>query len=297
MSSSNAIRSAGWSVAGRVSPPALWGKLPSHADFVTHGVKAGEVAALQHWLVNQVSSLPAASRRPAEQWMALKPERYKPSPYSIPVAFVVPPGVLPFSGQQHVLGVVANSCDKLGRQHPLIVYQRANARWLRQHFARLGDTANADADADADAHANDSAQTGLRQPWLFWLARLVSRYAGRPDALAWLDESEGASSPLALSAAVTVLWDLHAPGVSQWVGVAQRAPTANTLQGALDAAAKVLEYDAADDLRGVANAPWADWPDRLWCAPPAPAASSYWQQDSHGGYVGASQRLGELWGR
>jgi len=303
----SAIGSAGWSVAGSVSPPAIWGKVPSHADFVTHGVKADEVAALQHWLADQVRALPAAPRQapsgrplasqPAERWMALEPERYKASPHSIPVAFVLPPGVLPFSGPHHVLGVVANSCDKLGRQHPLIVYQRANARWLRQHFASRGD----------DAQDAASAQAGLRQPWLFWLARLVSRYARHPDAAAWLDESEGhmpaamaaatapsAGVPLSLSTAVAALWALHAPGLPQWVGVAQRAPAAAALQGVIDGAVSVVEHDAADDLRGVAYAPWGDWPDRLWSTRPAAA---YWQQDSYGGYVGASQRLGELWGR
>lgn len=146
----SAIGSAGWSVAGSVSPPAIWGKLPSHADYVTHGVRADEVEALQRWLAGQVRPLPSAphqaktartpTRQATDRWLALEPARYQPSPHSIPVAFVLPPGVLPFSGPHHVLGVVANSCDRLGRQHPLIVYQRANARWLRQHFASLGDT-------------------------------------------------------------------------------------------------------------------------------------------------------------
>ena len=307
----SAIGSAGWSVAGSVSPPAIWGKLPSHADYVTHGVRADEVVELHDWLAAQVRPLagprkvPATPRPSADRWLALEPERHRPSPHSIPVAFVLPPDVLAFSGPQYVLGVVANSCDRLGRRHPLIVYQRANARWLRQHFVSIGD----DAPSLFESDSGPSTMTGLRQPWMFWLARLVSRYARHPDAAAWINDADeiapetqppqaaraatAAAAP-SLTDTVTALWALHAPGWSQYIGAAQRAPSAHSLQAVIDRAGSVMEHDAADDLRGVACSPWADWPDRIWSAQPAPA---FWQQDSYGGHVGASQRLGELWGR
>jgi len=299
---SQALGSAGW-VAGGVSPPAIWGKLPSHADYITHGVRADEVEALQTWFSVQRRSASRSSGRTngprrtgANRWVSLEPETYKPSRHNIPICFVLPPGELPFSGPAHVLGVIANSCDRLGRQHPLIVYQRANARWLRQHFA-------SEIKSDfQDAEMPSVLQLQLEQPWSFWLARLVSRYARPSDDAASLeltqvDETPGArpvEPSRSLYGAVTDLWSLHAPTWSRWAGIDKRPPPAAALQAVIESAGAPRDHDRANDLRGVACSPWADWPDRLWSGKPAPA---FWQQDSYGGYVGAAQRLGELWER
>ncbi|MDB5849622.1 MAG: type secretion system-associated protein TagF [Rhodoferax sp.] len=345
---SQVVGSAGWSVAGQVSPPAIWGKLPTHADYLQHGVRADEVPGWQRWLGGAMRPQPAqaaqrasapASKRPrrTEPWLSLEPARYKPAPSSIPVAFVLPPGTLAFAPQQHVVGVVASSCDRLGREHPIIVYQRVNERWLRHSLAPAGGVGESEFAFGAEADRLE------RQNWLFWLARLVSRYVATPEENAALaddpDGPDGAvtvpgawhsangpvsttgpigstsstsatsangpnSSPgatgatglsrMSLEAAVAQLWALHAPGWSQWVGVAKPRPALAQLQQVIDGAAPPRDFDAADQLRGVGHLPWADWPARLSGAQAQPA---FWQQDAYGGYVGATLRLAELWER
>ncbi|MEJ8810704.1 type VI secretion system-associated protein TagF [Variovorax ureilyticus] len=120
-----------------ISPPAIWGKLSGHADFVRSGVRHGEGEGWQSWLA-------AHAALDAVKGAAL-----------LPAALVLPPGSLAFAPGYFVLGVVVPSADRTGRRHALLVYQRAHARWVRRHF-----------EAQAD-HPRD---------WLFWLARAVGRH-------------------------------------------------------------------------------------------------------------------------
>ena len=122
-----------------VSPPALWGKLRGHADFVRSGVRHGEIEGWQPWLARH-AGMAALDLKSA-----------------LPVAFVLPPGTLAFAPGHFVLGVITPSADRSGRRHALLVYQRAHPAWMRGHF---------------EAHARQP------RDWLFWLALAVARHTG-----------------------------------------------------------------------------------------------------------------------
>ncbi len=125
-------------VASRlITRPAIWGKLPGHADFVRSGVRHGESDAWESWLGRQ---------RPADREGAT---------VALPAAFVLPPGALGLAGTRFVIGAIAPSKDSLGRPYALLVYQFARLRWLRLHYARGALQA---------------------QDWLFWLSRVVGRH-------------------------------------------------------------------------------------------------------------------------
>jgi len=302
---STAVGAAGWSVAGQVTPPAIWGKLPTHGDYLQHAVRADEVRGWQRWLGNELpvpADITIADKRPrrSHKWVLLEPDRYKPAPSSIPVAFVLPAGTVSFAPDQYVMGVIASSCDRLGRQHPILVYQRANKRWLKQCLAPV------DKGAQPQRSAAVLVDRLEEQNWLFWLARLVSRYVASPEQASSLycEGSNDDAMPdaphthaqqmLGLESAVANLWSLYAPGWSQWIGVARPRPALDELRKIIDSAAPARDFDAADNLRGVGHLPWADWPARLDGPNGQPA---FWQQDTYGGYVGATQRLADLWER
>jgi len=149
-----------------ITPPAIWGKLPAHADFVRSGMRHGESEGWQPWLA-QHGGLVGASSTGAP-----------------PVAFVVPPGTLAFAPRRFVVGVITPSGDKVGRRHALIVYQLAHPRWVEHHFRQ---------------------PLAPLDDWLFWLARAVARHTGTQgaaDAAAlertvralWLDHAPGLSA-------------------------------------------------------------------------------------------------------
>ena len=123
-----------------ITPPAIWGKLPGHADFVRSGMRHGESAGWQPWLARQghVEGLAVST--------------------ALPVSFVLAPGTLSFAQHCYVLGVLMPSIDKIGRSHALLVYQLAQLRWLHPHLL---------------------AQLAAPLDWQFWLARAVARHTHR----------------------------------------------------------------------------------------------------------------------
>lgn len=123
-----------------ITPPAIWGKLPGHADFVRSGMRHGESEGWQPWLAEHggMASTPMMTDAP-------------------PAALVLPPGTLAFAPDRFVVGVITPSGDRVGRRHALLVYQLAHRRWVERHFAQ---------------HAMQS------NDWLFWLARAVERHTG-----------------------------------------------------------------------------------------------------------------------
>lgn len=122
-----------------VSPPAIWGKLRGHADFVRSGVRHGEIEGWQPWLARHADMT------------ALDLD------CALPAAFVLPPGTLAFAPTHFVLGVVTPSADRAGRRHALLVYQRAHPAWVRGNF---------------------EAQVRQSRDWQFWLALAVARHTG-----------------------------------------------------------------------------------------------------------------------
>ncbi len=233
--------------AWRVTPPAIWGKLPGHADFVRGGARHGEPEAWMPWLEQQTRDAGADATARA---------------VAVPVAFVLPPGTLAFAKRRFVLGVIVPSIDKVGRHHPLLVYQQAHAGWVRQHF-----------------------EAQLQQPldWQFWLARAVARHT----------RAQGPSDIRALQLTVQALWRALISSASE----PQEGPGERhrqQMQALLDRwGGPAPANDPAARLHGVRYLPWADWPQRL---EGARAESVFWQQDAMGRFIGAANRLQKLWG-
>ncbi len=120
-----------------ITPPAVWGKLAGHADFVRSGMRHGESDGWRPWLIKN-GGLPVTG-----------------STEMLPTAFVLSPGSLDFAPRRFVVGVVAPSVDKVGRRHALLVYQVAHPRWAARYL---------------------ETQSTHPQDWLFWLARAVARH-------------------------------------------------------------------------------------------------------------------------
>ena len=253
--------------ANLITVPAIWGKVPAHADFVSSGMRKGEREEWESWL-------DAQSRDSATRSMLASA--------ALPAAFVLPPGVLKFAPRRYVVGVVARSVDRLGRPYALLVYQLAHPRWLAKHF---------------EDHAT------FPHDWFFWLARAVARHAGLFEAadIGALERVTGElwrlHAPNA-SAFLPVAWGFQPDPAAQ---VTRSRALLNRLMGA------VSQDDLARRLAGVRFLPWPDWPERLCCTPHARSMTSvilpksrsfegaFWQQDDAGGFVNAAVRLDTLW--
>ncbi|MGJ7615118.1 MULTISPECIES: type VI secretion system-associated protein TagF [unclassified Variovorax] len=235
-----------------ITPPAIWGKLPDHADFVRSGMRHGELEAWASWLDGQAPNAGADASAKA---------------VAVPAAFLLPPGTLAFARRRFVLGVIAPSIDRVGRHHPLVVYQQAHPRWVLNHF-----------------------EVQLRQPcnWQFWLARAVARHT----------RVEGPADLAAMECTLKALWrdQKHASTAagSAACDEAEAAVRMRRTHGLLDRwAGDAPPHDMGGQLHGVRYLPWADWPQRL---SGACVESAFWQQDAQGRFVGAANRLQKLWG-
>lgn len=261
-----------WHLMGRwlgrrslATAPSVWGKLPSQGEFVHHRCPVAEQQAWRHWTdtfwPQRTATQPsgAARARPdASTWVRLEAVPPSQRLHEVPIAFVLPPGALPFAPTQYLQGVMLPSKDKVGRACPLIIYQKASPAWMRRTW-----------------HRNTEANG---QNLLFWWSRLAWQALRQDVALPeWF-------------ARLDAVWALHEPGMAQWFGAAARvvhAPPLHTLLGPLE------PEDPAIHMRGVYHLPWADWPERsLRSTLPL---SAFWTQDAQGGYVQAASSLAKLW--
>lgn len=212
-----------------LTAPAIWGKLPGHADFVRHGVRRGEGAAWQAWLGREGALQTSHGKRAAR----------------IPISFIVPPGSLPFARRRFVLGAMLASHDRVGRPCPLVVYQIAHPQWTRAYL-----------------HALDRDE-GWQTDWVFQLTRLLAGHfrlaeprieplAHAVDA-AWHDVAPSPHGALAVSRI-----QAHA------LSLARLPRPANLREPSTDASLP----DPAADLQGTHFFPWTDWPDRLMRSAP-----------------------------
>ncbi|MDQ0015744.1 type VI secretion system protein ImpM [Variovorax boronicumulans] len=225
----------------RTSPPAIWGRLPGYTDIVCSGVRHGEGQAWTQWFA--AHGLDADIEATARAT-------------SVPVAFALPPGTLPFARRRFVLGVIALSVDRDGRPRPLVIYQQQLPRQAMRHF-----------------------EAQLRQPldWQFWLARAVAR-----QACMGLADIQALKATLhALRAESRELEKNFSVQRVRW------------MQALLDQrTGPAPRNDPAAELHGVRYLPWADWPHRLQGVR---AESAFWQQDVNGRFIGAANKLIRLW--
>ena len=266
-----------------VQPPSIWGKLPNQGDYIRHRCIAAQAQSWQRW-TNEVwlrRSTAARSQRsatPKQQWVELKAPVAKPDLEFVPVSFVLLPGMLDFAPNQFVQGVCVASHDSVGRQCPLIIYQKISPYWMRRMLESHLQKKNGSLAAMSSSKASPQPKTDL----LFWMTRIVAR-AHAADM-----------SSIALAELVDQVWQQFEPGWLQLFGrdVTRTcsAPMISLLEqhGMAD---RLL--DTANGLRGVSRLPWMNWPQRLFHDDlPLPA---FWQQDVDGGYVNASDNLLSLW--
>lgn len=246
-------------------PWAIWGKLPTHGDFLRHRTTAAQARDWQDWVSRVWDHRPGAAvgeQRHAVAWITkgkgMLPHRAPADLADVPVAFVMQPGALPFAPRHALQGVMVASSDQSGRPCPLVVFQQVAPRWLRRCWTRH-EFAHRDGDV------------------LYWLARLAARVHAAPGD--WP----------ALAQAVDALGDLYPArwrhGVGAPIPRPSRAQVDTVLRGYCDDEAT----DTASDLRGVKHMPWMDWPTRI--VRTRHPVHAFWQQDVLGGYVNAGEDL------
>ena len=259
--------------------PHIWGKLPSHGDYLRYRVLPDQAQGWKTWIdkvwhlrpLQQVrSGLSSPKHKQAQAkagWMQLDAPHAHPDLGVVPVAFVLPPGALSFSPKQYVQGVMIPSEDKIGRASPFIVYQQVSRNWLARTWAR---------------NNTENLVAAPGQNLLYWWARIAARMHGTQSDFAHCCQ------------AVDAVWQLHAPSWPQLMGAAPTILPSDQVQHALGPYRLRDEADCAWGLQGVQQLPWHNWPDRI-CAAASPQAA-FWQQDMHGAYVNAADNLLDLWG-
>jgi type VI secretion system protein ImpM len=240
--------------------PAAWGKLPVFGDFIRCGATVEQVEDWQRWFavfpLTEFGAPEAAAMAAGQE--QLQVQQNKPNAHQLPWSFVLPPGALPFSGNHYVAGVMSNSCDKVSRRHPFVIYRLVSQNWLERYLT-------------------------VPQNSLFWLARLLSRYT--PPLLQYTDTS-GGPVPSLEAQLDRLQFAQRRPRWWQRLGI-DKAPdddlhTSLQLSIILDQLGPAPAGDPALQLQGVSTAPWALWPSCIWQG----GGGWFWQQDHQGRYVG-----------
>ncbi|MDR3322912.1 MAG: type VI secretion system-associated protein TagF [Zoogloeaceae bacterium] len=266
-----------------VSPIALWGKMPCRGDFIRHNLPYEQGEALQVWVSQKRKILsPAEPESPPRKvkqgipWHSLEPQKTNPRQSADPLTtgqaaqpwcFLLPPESLPFSTDRYLIGVWMDSSDKVGREYPLMMFQTATARWVKQYFA---------------AHAEQPCE------WLFHAARMISNsiYA-QEDEIDRPIERNGEIDPITiLVAQLNAIWSLYAPNWRHFLGKRLQFPG----QMEEDQIQRLVGSPHPDDpvrhQEGVRFLPWANWPD---CVLNPHTHEYFWQQDLRGRFIGAVQ--------
>ncbi|MDR2625654.1 MAG: type VI secretion system-associated protein TagF [Zoogloeaceae bacterium] len=264
-----------WQLAGTV---ALWGKMPSHGDFIRRNLPFEREEALEEWVRQKrdiLSPQEKVSRRKVTQgipWSSLElPTGQAPSADTLtfgypsqPWCFVLPPQSPPFAVDHYLMGVWMDSSDKVGREYPLIMIQTVTRRWIGQYFA---------------LHAEQPRE------WLFRAARLIAdsihvqEYGARHSGAGEVVDDHAAL----LQAKLNALWSLYAPNWRNFLGKRISLPDgdARRIQELMGAP---HPDDPIRHLDGVRFLPWADWPR---CMLDFRNEGYFWQQNLHGRFIGA----------
>lgn len=112
-------------VLPHASPPALWGKLPSHGDFVRYNLRFHWDEAIKEWIRHTFTPL-AHHHHTQPSLMGHA---------GMPWCFILPPGHLKCEQEEYIIGVWIASSDKLGRQYPFIMMQTVSASWIQSYIA------------------------------------------------------------------------------------------------------------------------------------------------------------------
>lgn len=266
-----------------VQPPAVWGKLPSHADYVHYRATAQQAHDWQKWVTEvwlrrplqaRESDFTRASRRGRSNWLQLE-VGVRTDLATVPVAFILQPGSLDFAPQHFIQGVMVVSQDAVGRECPLIIYQIATLPWMSQIWCEQ-EVQNQPSLTDVRESSNDHSRH-----LLYWLARVA----------ACVHANE--MTPETLCGAVDTVWQEFEPSWAQLMKKDRRRANTVALRARLSRLGIGASQDAAKGLKGVQQLPWANWPERI--LRPQRPMPVFWQQDVNGGYVSASDNFQSLW--
>lgn len=255
-----------------VSSPAIWGKLPGHADYVRSNCDAETGECWRAWfrpLLTEPRKTGAAvkKQRGGPAWLHLDPQEQQ-SDDTMPVAFVLPFDQLSFAPRAFVLGVLLMSTDSVGRISPVVIFQTCQQPWLRAMWP------------DSSSEESGSNQL-LRRNWLYWQLALLTRlFAG--------DVTRPISLPV-LSEALATGWRVYVSSWCQVVDVTSTEYHDQTMRSWLDSLAPPLTTHG--QRRGVSFLPWPDWPETVSVHHASP---TFWQQDDEGGYLHAATSLSRL---
>jgi type VI secretion system protein ImpM len=249
-----------------LSAPSLWGKLPCFGDYVHQNAQAQDMDAWQTWfmhhpiqeLVNHDSALQLQKphTQQAQGWLHLNIERRASNAHPQPWCFVIPAGVLQTSAhipaEQAIVGVFANSCDQVGRLHPVVIWQ------------------------SVQTDLSDALQ-GTKN-WLFWLSQLLQSHTppfstpNSPNKTSTLSTQLTQMWACAQSSMVRAPFGLFHKDLSEAALnqiVEQGLPAGTSLVG-----------PHSESLCGVAQLPWPTWSE--------PNTHGYfWQQAANGEYINA----------
>lgn len=265
-----------------VSFPALWGKVPCRGDFIRHNLAYEQSEALQTWIsqTRKILSLTqGVSQRKVTQgipWQSLNPEKPTIDPLAAgqpaqPWCFILPPDGLPFSTDRYLIGVWMDSSDKVGREYPLVLFQTASPRWIRQYFAY---------------HPEHPCE------WLFGAARIIANsiYMQESEMDRQGSLADNRIDPMTiLLARVNALWSLYAPGWKNFFGKRVCLPREEMTHEIQELVGIPHADDPIRHMEGVRFLPWAEWPDCLTSQRVYPEHGYFWQQNLQGRFVGAVQ--------
>jgi len=268
-----------------VHPPSIWGKLPNQIEYVRHCCSANEAQSWQRWakevwLRRTRTTSSQRALKPQQHWVELQAFAAKADMEFVPVTFVLIPGTLDFAPHHFVHGVCVASHDSIGRQCPLIIYQKISPYWMRRILNLHGQkTGRLLLDV---ASSNAIHKSKPETYFLFWITRVAARVHAAD------------LSVIDLSALVDQMWQQFQPGWMQLVRREAKTISSATLVSLLERyGLSDQTLDTANGLCGVSRLPWMNWPQRL-LRKDLPL-SAFWQLDMDGGFVNASDNLFSLW--
>lgn len=267
-----------------ISSPALWGKLPSHADYIGNRVRAGEAQQWQAWYMRQMAQAAGSTGRSGQGDVEGRGDLQDDNQAhllnllrSVPISFILPPGTLDLKNRYYLAGIITWSVDRLGREHPLIVYQRVLRIWLEQSLVA------------------ESQYAPVKFDWLYWLRCLIGKYMGSEviKREAWDHEN----LLTRLLQCIDEMWQLFTPDWRQMLRGELPCPATSECQKIVEKANGRQRKEFAGELRlllqGSNALPWSDWPTRILRREQPLAV--FWQQDESGRFISAAQRLKDLW--
>lgn len=246
--------------------PSLWGKLPCFGDFVHQSVQAQDMDAWQTWFakhpIDELATYDSAvllhkpQTQQAPGWLHLNIEQRTNKAPAQPWCFVIPAGVLQTSPHlpvnQAVVGVFANSCDQVGRLHPVVIWQSVQT-----------DLCNV-----------------LDQPknWLFWLAQLLQSHT--PP----FSTPNTPNKTSTLSMQLTQMWACAQPSMSHPpLGLFHKELPSLSLAKIVEqgfASGTSLVGAHSESAHGVSQLPWA-------LGSELSSHGYFWQQAPNGEYINA----------